>query len=47
MSRQRFLEEFKVEAIKQVTKRSYPVTEEAAHLGVSTHSLYQWLRTMA
>ena len=44
MSRPRFPEEFKIEAVKQVTERGYPVSEVASHLGVSTHSLYQWLK---
>ncbi|MDC7704606.1 transposase, partial [Vogesella indigofera] len=29
MSRQRFPEEFKIEAVKQVTERGYPVAEVA------------------
>jgi len=44
MSRQRFPEEFKIEAVKQVTERGYPVAEVASRLGVSAHSLYQWLK---
>lgn len=42
MSRQRYTEEFKIEAIKQVTERGHPVSEVAARLGVSAYSLYQW-----
>ncbi len=44
MSSKRYTEEFKVEAIKQVTERGYPVAEVAGRLGVSQHSLYQWLK---
>lgn len=44
MNRPRFPEEFKVEAVKQVTERGYPVAEVASRLGVSTHSLYWWLK---
>ncbi|MBM2886534.1 transposase [Chromobacterium phragmitis] len=44
MSKPRFPEEFKIEAVKQVTERGYPVSEVASRLGVSTHSLYQWLK---
>lgn len=44
MSSKRYPEEFKVEAIKQVTERRYPVAEVAGRLGVSQHSLYQWLK---
>ena len=44
MSTQRFTPEFKEEAVKQVTERGYSVTEVAARLGVSTHSLYKWVK---
>ena len=44
MSSKRYTEEFKVEAIKQITERGYPVAEVAGRLGVSQHSLYQWLK---
>jgi transposase len=38
----RFPEEFKIEAVKQVTERGHRVTEVAARLDVSQHSLYAW-----
>jgi transposase len=44
MSAKRYTEEFKVEAVKQVTKRGHPVAEVASRLGVSGHSLYQWIK---
>jgi transposase len=44
MSKQRYPDEFKIEAVKQVTERGHPVAEVAARLGVSSHSLYQWLK---
>lgn len=44
MSSKRYTEEFKQEAIKQVTERGYPAAEVARRLGVTTHSLYAWLR---
>jgi transposase len=44
MSKPRFPEEFKIEAVKQVNERGYPVAEVASRLGVSAHSLYQWLK---
>jgi len=44
MSKPRFPEAFKIEAVKQVTERGYPVAEVASRLGVSAHSLYQWLK---
>lgn len=44
MSKKRYTEEFKVEAIKQVTERGHAVADVAARLGVSSHSLYQWIK---
>ena len=40
MSTARFTEEFKLEAVKQVTEQQRPVAEVAGRLGVSTHSIY-------
>ena len=40
----RYTEEFKVEAIKQITERHHSVSDVAERLGVSTHSLYKWLK---
>jgi transposase len=42
--RRKFTAEFKAEAIKQVTERGYSVAEVSDRLGVSTKSLYLWLR---
>jgi len=44
MSGKRYTDEFKAEAIKQVIERGYTVKEVAEHLGVSSHSLYEWVR---
>jgi transposase len=44
MSGKRYTEEFKIEAVKQVTERGRPVAEVASRLGVTTHSLYQWIK---
>lgn len=44
MSSKRYTDEFKAEAVKQMTERGYPASEVARRLGVSTHSLYAWLR---
>ena len=44
MSRKRYSPEFRAEAIRQVTERGYPVREVARRLGVSTHSMYKWLK---
>lgn len=41
---QRYTEEFKIEAVKQVTERQHPVAEVADRLGVSSHSLYAWIK---
>ena len=41
---QRYTEEFKLAAVKQVTERHYPVAEVAERLGVSSHSLYAWIK---
>lgn len=40
MSSKRYAEEFKIEAVKQITERHYPVAGVSARLGVSQHSLY-------
>lgn len=39
MSRQLYPEEFKIEAVKQVTEKGRPVADVAQHLGMSVHSL--------
>jgi len=44
MSSKRYTEEFKIEAVKQVTERGYSVAEVAERLGTTTHSLYSWLK---
>lgn len=44
MSTKRYTEEFKVEAVGQVVDKGYRVADVAARLGVSQHSLYQWIK---
>lgn len=44
MSRVRYTEEFKAEAIKQITERGHGVAEVAKRLGISDKSLYVWLK---
>jgi len=44
MSSKRYTDEFKIEAVRQVTERGFKVAEVAERLGVTTHSLYAWLR---
>ena len=44
MSSKRYTPEFRAEAIRQVTEQGYPVSEVARRLGVSTYSMYKWLK---
>ena len=44
MSQKRFPEEFKIEAVKQITERGYRVADVSARIGVSQHSLYKWIK---
>jgi transposase len=40
MTRPQFTDDFKIDAIKQITERGYSVADVSKRLGVSTHSLY-------
>ena len=42
MSGNRYTDEFKIEAVKQVTERGHSVKDVAKRLGVTPHSLYGW-----
>ena len=44
MTKTRFTEEFKEEAVKQVIERGYSVSDVAKRLGVSSQSLYKWVK---
>jgi transposase len=44
MSSKRYPEEFKIEAVKQITENRYPIAEVSKRLGVSQHSLYEWVK---
>ena len=44
MTRERFAEEFKSEAVRHVVERGYTVADVAKRLGVSAQSLYKWVR---
>ena len=44
MSKKRYTNEFKVEAVKQVVDRGYSVASVASRLGMTTHSLYAWVK---
>jgi transposase len=47
MSNRKYTEEFKAEAIKQVKERGYKVREVSERLGISSKSLYMWLRLVS
>ncbi len=44
MTRKRYPETFKIEVVKQITERGRPVADVALAIGVSSHSLYAWLK---
>lgn len=46
MSNQRYSAEFREEAVRQILDRGYSVTEVSERLGVSTHSLYKWVKAV-
>ena len=47
MGKGNFTEEFKRDAVAQITERGYPVSVVSKRLGVSQHSLYQWKKKFA
>lgn len=47
MGKPNFSDEFKRDAVAQITERGYPVGEVSKRLGVSCHSLYMWRRQFA
>ena len=44
MSSKRYPQEFKIEAVKQITEKGYSVAEVARRLGVTPDSLYAWVK---
>jgi transposase len=42
MGKASFSDDFKRDAVAQITERGYPVAEVSKRLGVSPHSLYAW-----
>lgn len=44
MSNPHYPEEFKIQAVNQVTEKKLPAADVAARLGVSTHSHYAWIK---
>jgi len=47
MSSTNFSDDFKRDAVAQITERGYPVREVAERLGVSQYSLYSWKKKFA
>jgi len=47
MSNQRYSPEFKDEAVRQIIDRGYSVSEVSERLGVSSHSLYKWVKAVS
>lgn len=43
----RYTEEFKRDAVAQVTERGYSVQDVASRLGISTKSLYDWIKVFS
>jgi len=43
-SGKRYSDEFKIEAVKQITERNYPIGQVSKRLGVTTKSLYAWIK---
>lgn len=41
---QRFTEEFKIQAVKQVTEHGYSVASVCERLGITSSSLYNWIK---
>ena len=47
MGTSNYSDDFKRDAVHQITVRGYPVREVSGRLGVSTHSLYKWMKLFA
>lgn len=47
MGQPRFTEDFKTDAIKQITERGHSTADVSQRLGISTHSLYAWIKRHA
>jgi len=44
MSGKRYTDEFKIEAVRQITDKGHKVAEVASRLGVTPYSLYSWIK---
>ena len=47
MGKGNFTEDFRLDAIKQIIERRHSVADVSKRLGVSTHSLYGWMKRHA
>jgi transposase len=47
MAHPKFTDDFKIDAVKQITERGYSVADVSERLGVSKHSLYAWMKRLA
>lgn len=47
MSGKRYTDEFKVEAVRQVTVQGHAPKDVAKRLGISAYSLYGWIRRLS
>jgi len=41
----KYTQEFKQDAVSQVTKRGYEVTDVASRLGICSKTLYRWIKS--
>jgi len=46
MARRTYSEEFRLEAVKQVTKNGYSITDTAERLGVHPDSMRTWIKRL-
>lgn len=46
MARRTYTEEFRIEAVKQVTKNGYSISDTAERLGVHPDSLRNWIKRL-
>jgi transposase len=44
MAKKNYTEEFRLEAIRQVTEKGHPASQVADRLGISRKSMYDWLK---
>ena len=44
MKAQRYPEEFRIEAVKQILEHGHSVADVSRRIGVSSHSLYKWIK---